>query len=67
MESIAAIKAIQTGEVHPSINIEDPIPEISDIDVVRNVKQKHSVNVALNNSFGFGGDNAVVAFKKFEG
>lgn len=66
IEAIATLKAIETGYVHPTINIENPEPELGDIDIVPNVKQKHSIDIALSNSFGFGGHNSTIAFKKFE-
>lgn len=55
LEAIATIKAIQTGMLHPTINIEDPEPELGDIDIVPNVAKAHQVTAAISNSFGFGG------------
>jgi 3-oxoacyl-[acyl-carrier-protein] synthase II len=66
IEAIATLKAIETGYVHPTINLDNPEPELGDIDVVPNVKQKHDIDVALSNSFGFGGHNSTVAFKAFK-
>lgn len=65
MEAIATIQAIRTGWVHPTINHEDPIDEVADINVVPNTKQQHDVNVGISNSFGFGGHNSVVAFAPY--
>ncbi|XP_068659157.1 3-oxoacyl-[acyl-carrier-protein] synthase I, chloroplastic-like [Aristolochia californica] len=64
MEAIATIKAITTGWLHPTINQDDLEPEVT-IDTVPNVKKKHEVNVAISNSFGFGGHNSVVVFAPF--
>lgn len=64
LEAIATVKAITTGWVHPSINQFNPDP-IVDFDTVANKKQQHEVNVAISNSFGFGGHNSVVAFSAF--
>ncbi|KAF5822532.1 putative beta-ketoacyl-[acyl-carrier-protein] synthase I [Helianthus annuus] len=65
MEAIATIKAIQTGWLHPTINQFNLDPEI-DFDTVANHKQHHEINVAISNSFGFGGHNSVVAFSAFK-
>jgi 3-oxoacyl-[acyl-carrier-protein] synthase II len=56
---------IHTGIIHPTINYENPDPEC-DLDYVPNEARKKEVNVAISNSFGFGGHNVCLAFKKFE-
>ena len=65
VEGIAAIKAITEGVIHPTINYEYPDPDC-DLDYVPNVARKKDVNAVLSNSFGFGGQNACLVFKKFE-
>ncbi|XP_076932519.1 3-oxoacyl-[acyl-carrier-protein] synthase I, chloroplastic-like [Bidens hawaiensis] len=65
LEAIACIKAIATGWLHPTINQDNLEPEV-DIDTVPNVKKQHLVNVAISNSFGFGGHNSVVAFAPYK-
>ncbi|KVG91898.1 3-oxoacyl-[acyl-carrier-protein] synthase 2 [Cynara cardunculus var. scolymus] len=65
LEAIATVKAIQTGWLHPSINQFNPEPAM-EFDTVANVKQQHEINVAISNSFGFGGHNSVVAFSAFK-
>ncbi|KAG6468415.1 hypothetical protein ZIOFF_073100 [Zingiber officinale] len=65
LEAIATVKAITTGWVHPSINQFNPEPSV-EFDTVANTKQQHEVNVAISNSFGFGGHNSVVAFAPFK-
>ncbi|XP_002964698.2 3-oxoacyl-[acyl-carrier-protein] synthase I, chloroplastic isoform X2 [Selaginella moellendorffii] len=64
MEAIAVIKAITTGWLHPTINQFDPEPSVN-FDRVANVKKQHEVNVAISNSFGFGGHNSVVVFAPY--
>ncbi|KAL3499204.1 hypothetical protein ACH5RR_038297 [Cinchona calisaya] len=64
LEAIATIKAITTGWLHPTINQYNLEPEVT-IDTVPNVKKQHEVNVAISNSFGFGGHNSVVVFAPF--
>jgi len=65
-ELIACIKAVQEGIVPPTINYEEPDPEC-DLDYVPNAPREVKVNVAMNNSFGFGGQNACLVVKKFAG
>jgi len=67
LEAIATIKAITTGYVHPTINQINPEPEVTDfVDTVPNVKQQHEVEVAISNSFGFGGHNSAVVFAPYK-
>ncbi|MBI4787753.1 MAG: beta-ketoacyl-ACP synthase II [Chloroflexi bacterium] len=65
VEAIAAIKTIETGKIHPTINYEFPDPAC-DLDYVPNEMRAANVRVAMSNSFGFGGHNAIVIFKKYE-
>ncbi|MDR1498513.1 MAG: beta-ketoacyl-ACP synthase II [Puniceicoccales bacterium] len=65
IEAIATILAIKNGIIPPTINYENPDPDC-DLDYVPNIARKQEVNVALSNNLGFGGHNAVLAFKKFE-
>ncbi len=66
VEAIACVKTINEGIIHPTINHEQPAPEC-DLDYVPNVARKKEVKVVLSNSFGFGGQNACLIFRKFEG
>ncbi|KAL9232258.1 hypothetical protein vseg_007386 [Gypsophila vaccaria] len=65
LEAIATIKACTTGWLHPTINQFNPEPSV-EFDTVPNKKQQHEVNVAISNSFGFGGHNSVVVFSPFK-
>lgn len=65
VEAIACIKTINEGVIHPTMNYEYPDPDC-DLDYVPNVARRKKVNVVLSNSFGFGGQNACLVFKKFE-
>ncbi len=65
MESIACIKAIQTGIIPPTINYETPDPEC-DLDITPNKARERKVTYALNSNLGFGGHNAALLFRKFE-
>ena len=66
IESVACVKTLQTGIVHPTINYEYPDPEC-DLDYVPNEARQQEVRVVLKNSFGFGGQNACLVFRRFEG
>lgn len=63
IESVISILAIQNSLVPPTINIENLDPDC-DLDVTPNTAKKREINIALSNSFGFGGTNATLAFKK---
>ncbi|MDP2953469.1 MAG: beta-ketoacyl-ACP synthase II [Chloroflexota bacterium] len=65
VEAVACVKTITEGVIHPTINYEYPDPNC-DLDYVPNKARAQKVNVALSNSFGFGGQNACIIFKKFE-
>ena len=64
IEGIVCIKAIQDGIVPPTINLDNQDPECANLDYVPNVARKKDVKYALSNSFGFGGQNATILFKK---
>lgn len=64
MEAIASVLMIHTGKVHPTINYSTPDPEC-DLDYVPNTAIDHPVEVVLSNSFGFGGHNASLLFRKY--
>jgi 3-oxoacyl-[acyl-carrier-protein] synthase II len=64
VEAISTVLTIRDGIIPPTINYENPDPEC-DLDYVPNVARKAEVNTAVSNSFGFGGFNAVLVFKKF--
>ena len=63
VEAVATVKSIQTGIIPPTINLENPDPEC-DLDYVPNKAIEYTVNYALSNSFGFGGTNACLLFKR---
>ena len=63
-EAIVAVKTITEGIVPPTINIVQLDPEVADLDYVANKAKAKDVKVALSNSFGFGGHNAVLMFEK---
>ena len=65
VESIAAILAIRHGLIPPTINYKTPDPELdNELNFTLNQAQEREVNVSLSNTFGFGGHNTSVLFKK---
>ncbi|MGB9301942.1 MAG: beta-ketoacyl-ACP synthase II [Anaerolineae bacterium] len=65
VEAIATIMTIREGILHPTINYEHPDPEC-DLDCVPNEARRTQVDIALSNSFGFGGQNACLVFRSWE-
>lgn len=63
LETVACAKAIETGVIPPTINYTTPDPDC-DLDYTPNTARERKVDVALNNSLGFGGHNAVVALRR---
>ncbi|WP_338556607.1 beta-ketoacyl-ACP synthase II [Paenibacillus sp. KS-LC4] len=66
-QAIALAKGLQEGVITPTINYEQPDPACGDLDIVANEARRANIKVGLTNSFGFGGHNAVIAMRKFEG
>jgi len=64
-EAIFTVLTLRDGIIPPTINYETPDPEC-DLDYVPNIARKAQVNIALSNSFGFGGVNATLVFRKFK-
>jgi len=64
IEAAACIMALQDDIIPPTINLENPDP-VCDLDYVPNVARRLPVNIALSNSFGFGGHNSTLTFKKY--
>jgi len=65
VEATFSILAVHNGVLPPTINYEDPDPEC-DLDYIPNKSREADVRVALSNSFGFGGHNATIVFRRFE-
>jgi 3-oxoacyl-[acyl-carrier-protein] synthase II len=67
IESIAVIMSINHGIIPPTINLETLDPEIDPkLNLTPNVAQKREVNIGMSNTFGFGGHNTSVIFRKFK-
>lgn len=66
VEAIFCACAIRDGIVPPTINLDEPEDAVGDFNLVPHTAQKRDVNVALSNSFGFGGTNASIVLKKIK-
>jgi 3-oxoacyl-[acyl-carrier-protein] synthase II len=64
VEAIFAVLALTEGVIPPTINLDNPDPEC-DLDYIANVARKKEINTAMSSTFGFGGVNSVLLFKKF--
>jgi len=64
IEAAVCIMALQDGIIPPTINLDNPDPNC-DLDYVPNVARRTPVDIALSNSFGFGGHNSTLIFKKY--
>jgi len=64
IESVVCLLTINHGIIPPTINLTNPDPEC-DLDYVPNVARRAGVNIAMTNSFGFGGHNSVLIFRRY--
>jgi len=65
IEAAVCVLTVEQGMIHPTINLETPDPEC-DLDYVPEGTRQADVRVALNNSFGLGGQNACLVLGRFE-
>ena len=65
VESIATVLSVYENKVHPTINLDTPDPEC-DLDYIPHTAQAREVQAAVSNTFGFGGHNASLLFKKYQ-
>ena len=65
IESVAVVRTLETGRIHPTINLDTPDPDC-DLDYVAGTARSANVRVVLKNSFGFGGQNACLIFRRYE-
>ena len=63
IETIAVIKALETGKIPPTIHLNSPDPEC-DLNYTPNVMVERDIEYAMNINIGFGGQNAAIIFKK---
>jgi len=66
IEAIVCVKACMTGKAHPTLNVDNPDPCIEGIECCRDGVKEWSGDLALSNSFGFGGHNSCVVFRRWK-
>jgi 3-oxoacyl-[acyl-carrier-protein] synthase II len=66
VEAVACVRALETGILPPTINLDTPDPEC-DLDYVPNVPRQVAITTAMSNAFGFGGHNATLVFRRWDG
>ena len=66
VEAVLTIKAINEQMCPPTLNLENPAPEVEGMDLVPLKAKKREIKAAMSNSFGFGGTNSSIIFRKFE-
>ena len=67
LESVAIVQTMRDGAVPPTINLRDPDPNVNGLNLTPNVAARQPIRTALNNSFGFGGQNAALVFRRWDG
>ena len=67
IEAIATMLALREGCVPPTINLDDPDPYADGLDLTPNAASRRDMRVGLSNSFGFGGQNAALVFRRWDG
>ena len=67
VEAVYTVMAIQEQICPPTLNLEDPADELVDFDLVPLQPKKREIKAAMSNSFGFGGTNSSLVFKKYNG
>jgi 3-oxoacyl-[acyl-carrier-protein] synthase II len=65
IEAITTILSIREGCIPPTINLVDPDPEAAGLDLTPNTATRREVSLALSNSFGFGGQNTALVFRRW--
>ena len=66
LESIAVVQALRTGSVPPTVNLIDPDDAGDGLDLTPVRATRRDLRVAVNNSFGFGGQNAALVFRRWD-
>jgi 3-oxoacyl-[acyl-carrier-protein] synthase II len=66
VEAVATVLCLTRGTLHPTINHETPDPDC-DLDYIPNEARRVDVDIAMSNSFGFGGQNACLVFRRYQG
>ena len=65
IESCVTVLSLEQGKLHPTLNLEHPLPECSGLDFITGSTRECSIEYALSNSLGFGGHNCTLCFRRF--
>ena len=65
IEAIATIMSIRTGIVPPTINLEEPDEAATGLDLTPGTARRREIEIAVSNSFGFGGQNSAIVFRRW--
>jgi 3-oxoacyl-[acyl-carrier-protein] synthase II len=65
IEIIATVMSLRTGIVPPTINLDDPDEAAAGLDLTPNVARRRAMNVAVSDSFGFGGQNSALVIRRW--
>ena len=66
IEAIVTVMTIRESCIPPTINLEQPDPEAAGMTIVSGEAKRHAVRTALSNSFGFGGQNTALVFRRWD-
>ena len=67
IEAVATILSLREGVIPPTINLEDPDEAAAGLDLTPNVARRREIRVAVSSSFGFGGQNSALVFRRWDG
>jgi len=65
IEAIATIMSLRTGLIPPTINLDDPDPAGQGLDLTPNEVRRREIDIAVSNSFGFGGQNSALVIRRW--
>jgi len=65
IEAVVTILSMYNGKVHQTLNLTDPLPECTDLDIVKGSTRDLEIEYALSNSLGFGGHNCTLCFRRY--
>ncbi len=67
IEAVATILSLREGVIPPTVNLEDPDEAAAGLDLTPNVARRREIRVAVSSSFGFGGQNSALVFRRWDG
>jgi 3-oxoacyl-[acyl-carrier-protein] synthase II len=67
IEAVATLLSLREGVIPPTINLDDPDEAAAGLDLTPNAARERSIDVAVSNSFGFGGQNSALVLRRWRG